>query len=106
MKPVSPRLRVGGPETAQGEWVDRFPAHCKEKNVPVDFVSTHVYGNDKAEDVFGTHENIPRTQMVCLAVKKVHDQIAASPYPKIPLIWSEFNADYGNQQQVTDSAFM
>jgi xylan 1,4-beta-xylosidase len=44
--------------------------------------------------------------MVCLAVKKVHDQIAASPYPKLPLIWSEFNADYSNQPQVTDSAFM
>jgi xylan 1,4-beta-xylosidase len=106
VKRVSPRLRIGGPATAQAAWADRFLAHCKAKNIPVDFVSTHVYGNDKAEDVFGTHENIPRTQMVCLAVKKVHDQIAASPYPKLPLIWSEFNADYSNQPQVTDSAFM
>jgi len=106
VKLVSPRLRIGGPATAQAAWADRFLAHCKAKNIPVDFVSTHVYGNDKAEDVFGTHENIPRTQMVCRAVKKVHDQIVASPYPKIPLIWSEFNADYSNQPQVTDSAFM
>jgi xylan 1,4-beta-xylosidase len=106
VKRVSPRLRIGGPATAQAAWADRFLAHCKAKNIPVDFASTHVYGNDKAEDVFGTHENIPRTQMVCRAVKKVHDQIAASPYPKIPLIWSEFNADYSNQPQVTDSAFM
>jgi xylan 1,4-beta-xylosidase len=106
IKRVSPRLRVGGPATAQAAWVDRFLAHCKEKNVPVDFASTHVYGNDKAEDVFGTHEKIPRTQMVCRAVKKVHDQIAASPYPNMPLIWSEFNADYGNDHNVTDSAFM
>src|SRR6266404_920094 len=106
VKRISPRLRIGGPATAQAAWADRFLAHCKAKNIPVDFVSTHVYGNDKAEDVFGTHENIPRTQMVCRAVKKVHDQIVASPYPKIPLIWSEFNADYSNQPQVTDSAFM
>jgi xylan 1,4-beta-xylosidase len=106
IKRVSPRLRVGGPATAQAAWVDRFLAHCKEKNVPVDFASTHVYGNDKSEDVFGTHEKIPRTQMVCRAVRKVHDQIAASPYPNTPLIWSEFNADYGNDRKVTDSAFM
>jgi xylan 1,4-beta-xylosidase len=106
VKAVSPRLRIGGPATAQAAWADRFLAHCKTKNIPVDFVSTHVYGNDKAEDIFGTHENIPRTQMVCRAVKKVHNQIAASPYPKLPLIWSEFNADYSNQPQVTDSAFM
>jgi xylan 1,4-beta-xylosidase len=106
VKRVSPRLRVGGPATAQAAWADRFLAHCKAKNVPVDFVSSHVYGNDKAEDVFGNHKNISRTQMVCRSVKKVHDQIAASPYPKLPLIWSEFNADYSNQPAVTDSAFM
>jgi xylan 1,4-beta-xylosidase len=106
IKRVSPRLRVGGPATAQAAWVDRFLAHCKEKNVPVDFASTHVYGNDKAEDVFGTHENIPRTQMVCRAVKKVHEQIAASPYPNTPLIWSEFNASYMNEPAVTDAAFI
>jgi xylan 1,4-beta-xylosidase len=106
IKRVSPRLRVGGPATAQAAWVDRFLAHCKEKNVPVDFASTHVYGNDQAEDVFGTHEKIPRTQMVCRAVKKVHNQIAASPYPNTPLIWSEFNASYMNEPAVTDAAFM
>ena len=106
VKRVSPQLRVGGPATAQAAWADRFLAHCKAKNVPVDFVSTHVYGNDKAEDVFGTHEVIPRDRMVCRAVEKVHKQIAASPYPNMPLIWSEFNADYSNQPQVTDSAYM
>ena len=106
IKRVSSRLRVGGPATAQAAWVDRFLAHCKQNDVPVDFVSTHVYGNDKAEDVFGTHEHIPRTQMVCRAVRKVHEQIAASAYPNTPLIWSEFNADYGNDPKVTDSAFM
>ncbi len=106
IKRVSPRLRIGGPATAQAAWMDRFLAHCKEKNVPVDFASTHVYGNDKAEDVFGTHENIPRARMVCRAVKKVHDQIAASPYPNTPLIWSEFNASYMNEPAVTDTAFM
>ena len=106
VKRVSPRLRIGGPATAQAAWADRFLAHCKEKNVPVDFVSTHVYGNDKAEDVFGTHEQISRNQMVCRAVKKVHEQIAASAYPKMPLIWTEYNADYGNDTAVTDSAYM
>jgi xylan 1,4-beta-xylosidase len=106
IKRVSERLRVGGPSTAQAAWADRFLAYCKEKNVPVDFVSSHVYGNDKAEDVFGSHETISRNEMVCRAVKKVHQQIAASAYPKMPLIWTEYNADYSNQPQVTDSAYM
>jgi xylan 1,4-beta-xylosidase len=65
-----------------------------------------VYVNDKAEDVFGTSEKIPRDRMVCRAVKKVHDQIQASAMPKLPLIWSEFNASYMNEPAVTDSSYM
>jgi xylan 1,4-beta-xylosidase len=106
VKAVSARLRVGGPATAQAAWADAFIKHCVDGNVPVDFVSSHVYGNDKAEDVFGTQENIPRDQMVCRAVKKVHEQIQASARPQLPLIWSEFNASYMNEPDVTDAAYM
>ena len=106
IKRVSSRLRVGGPSTAQAAWADRFLAHCKENNIPVDFVSSHVYGNDKSDDVFGTQENISRNEMVCRAVNKVHQQIAASAYPHMPLIWTEYNAAYDNEPQVTDSAYM
>lgn len=106
LKAVSPRLRVGGPATAQAAWADKFIAHCAQNNVPVDFVSSHVYGNDQAKDVFGNNENIPRDGMVCRAVKKVHDQIEASAKPDLPLIWSEFNASYMNEPAVTDSTYM
>ena len=106
IKRVNARLRVGGPASAQAAWVAAFLKHCAVNQVPVDFASTHVYGNDKAEDVFGTHEEIPRNQMVCRAVKKVHEEIGASAYPKIPLIWSEFNASYMNETAVTDSTYM
>jgi xylan 1,4-beta-xylosidase len=80
--------------------------HADQAHVPLDFVSTHVYGNDSASDVFGTTEDIPRDQMVCRAVKKVHDQIKASSQPNIPLIWSEYNAAYDNEVAVTDSIYM
>ena len=103
---VSPRLRVGGPATAQAAWVDRFIRYCVENNVPFDFVSTHVYANDTSPDVFGTKENIPRTQMVCRAARKVHDQVKASARPDLPIHWSEYNASYKNEPQVTDSVFM
>jgi xylan 1,4-beta-xylosidase len=106
LKNVSPRLRVGGPATAQAAWADRFIQHTTENNVPIDFVSSHVYGNDSAKDVFGTDQKIPRTQMVCRAVKKVHDQIQASARPQLPLIWTEYNASYMNETDVTDSIYM
>lgn len=106
IKAVSPRLQVGGPSTAQAAWVAPFLAHTKAQDVPVDFVSTHVYANDTADNVLGTNENIPRDTMVWRAVQMVHDQIAHSPYPRIPLIFSEYNASYANEPNVTDSTFM
>jgi len=106
VKSVNPRLRIGGPATAQAAWADAFIQHCASNHVPVDFVSSHVYGNDRAQDVFSTEENIPRDKMVCRAVKKVHDQIASSALPGLPLIWSEFNASYFNEPAVTDASYM
>jgi xylan 1,4-beta-xylosidase len=106
MKAVTPRLRVGGPATAQGTWVPAFLAHTKQENLPVDFVSTHVYGDDTAENVFHTAENIPRRDMVCRTVDKVHKEILASPYPHLPLVFSEYNASYANLPNVTDTTYM
>ena len=106
IKQISPRLRIGGPATAQAAWVDAFIRHCVEKNVPLDYVSTHVYANDTAQDVFGSQADIPRDQMVCRAVDKVHNQIKASSRPTLPLIWSEFNASYKNEPEVTDAVYM
>ncbi len=106
LKSVSPRLRVGGPATAQAAWVSAFLRHVARVHAPIDFVSTHVYGNDTAAHVFGAHVSVSRRTMVCRAVRKVHRQIARSPYPHLPLILSEFNASYSNEPDVTDTPYM
>jgi xylan 1,4-beta-xylosidase len=106
LKKVDARLRVGGPATAQAAWVDGFIRHIAENHVPADFVSTHVYGNDLSSDVFGTKEAIPRSQMVCRAARKVHDQVKSSVRPDLPIFFSEYNASYKNETDVTDSVFM
>jgi xylan 1,4-beta-xylosidase len=106
LKAVSPRLQVGGPSAAQAAWVSAFLDHAKANDVPVDFVSTHVYANDTAKNVLGTDEDVPRDKMVWRAVEMVHEEIAHSAYPKIPLIFSEYNASYANEPNVTDSTYM
>jgi len=40
------------------------------------------------------------------AVQNVHKQILASPFPHIPLIFSEYNASYANEPNVTDSPYI
>ena len=106
LKAVSPRLQVGGPSTAQAAWVTPFLEHASSEKVPVDFVSTHVYANDTAKDVFGTNEEIPRDTMVYRAVKKVHEQIEHSAFPHVPLYFSEYNASYSNEPNVTDTTYI
>jgi xylan 1,4-beta-xylosidase len=88
LKAVSLRLRVGGPSTAANAWVPEFLAHAHENHVPVDFVSTHAYGDP------------------CAAVATVHQQIEASAYPHLPFILSEFNATIYTVPNMLDSVFM
>ena len=97
LKSVSPLLRVGGPATAAADWIEPFLAHVSQQNVPIDFVSSHGYGDDTVENLFHTNEQIPMNQRVCRAIKKVRDQIKASQRPQLPLYWTEWNVpSYGD----------
>ena len=106
IKRVNASLRVGGPATAQAAWIEPFIAHAVADHVPLDFVSTHVYGDDEARNVLGRDEQIPRTEMVARAVRNVHDQVKASARPDLPIIWSEYNATYKTDPDTTDLPFM
>jgi xylan 1,4-beta-xylosidase len=46
IKNVDHRLLVGGPATAAAEWIEDFAAFAADTGAPLDFVSTHTYGND------------------------------------------------------------
>ncbi|HTZ32949.1 MAG TPA: glycosyl hydrolase family 39 [Methylomirabilota bacterium] len=105
LKTVNARLRVGGPATSSAHWVDDFLAHVAKENVPVDFVSTHGYSDDTVQDLFGTSENIPIEQRACKAVAKVHKQILASPYPKLPLFWTEWNVSGYGELHAGDTSY-
>ena len=46
IKEVDPEIPVGGPSTSNSRWVESFLAYCREKDLPVDFVTTHQYAGD------------------------------------------------------------
>ncbi len=46
IKEVDDRLQVGGPATANNEWITEFLDFCEKNKVPADFVSTHHYPTD------------------------------------------------------------
>ncbi|MDQ6851889.1 MAG: xylan 1,4-beta-xylosidase [Actinomycetota bacterium] len=45
VKDIDERLRIGGPSTAAGEWVETLAAHAEQDKIPLDFVTSHTYGN-------------------------------------------------------------
>jgi xylan 1,4-beta-xylosidase len=45
VRSVDASLRVGGPATAAVGWVEDLLAHAGETGVPLDFVTTHLYGS-------------------------------------------------------------
>ena len=106
LKAVNPRLRVGGPATSSAHWVDDFLAHVARESVPVDFVTSHGYADDTVEDLFGTKEEIPMDQRVCRAIGKVHNQIAASAYPKLPFMWTEWNVPSFGDLKARDTIYV
>jgi xylan 1,4-beta-xylosidase len=106
LKSVSPRLRVGGPATSSAHWVDSFIQHAVVQNVPTDFISSHGYADDTVQDLFGTNEDIPMDRRLCLAIKKVHEQIAASARPGLPLMWTEWNVPSFGPLNARDTVYV
>ena len=97
LKAVSSRLRVGGPATSSAHWMPEFLKHVNEQHVPIDFVSSHGYADDTVEDLFGTSDPVPMRDRLCKAIGKVHQQVAASAMPELPLMWTEWNVpSYGD----------
>ncbi|MDR3754724.1 MAG: glycosyl hydrolase family 39 [Terracidiphilus sp.] len=104
LKSVNPRLRVGGPSTAQAAWVTDFLNFTAANHVPVDFVSTHAYADDTVRHLFGNNENVPVDDRVCRAVAKVRGEIKTSSSPNLPFFMTEWNVQ--GTMQTRDTIFV
>lgn len=82
VKSVDPALIVGGPASAAGKWVDELLAHCRATGSPIDFVSTHTYGN---------------------APLDLRPIAARHGYPGLPQWWTEWGAHASHFNPVHDS---
>jgi len=91
IKKVNESLRVGGPSTAQAAWVGDFLEFCSSQNVPIDFVSTHVYPDDSQKKVFGEGIHYPIEEVIQRAMTMVKQQIEASKFPNLPLYLTEWS---------------
>ena len=82
VKSVDASLIVGGPASAAGKWVDELLAHCAATGSPIDFVSTHTYGN---------------------APLDLRPITARHGFPGLPQWWTEWGAHATHFNPVHDS---
>ncbi len=93
IKRVCPEYRVGGPATALCAWVGEFIEYCTGKDVPLDFVTTHLYPQDEY-CVYGERKNSPypiEGDYYIEEVKKVKRTVLESSRPDLKIYYTEFN---------------
>ncbi|HLK75285.1 MAG TPA: hypothetical protein VKU77_16740 [Streptosporangiaceae bacterium] len=84
VKSVDPDLRVGGPSSAAAGWIGELLGHLEGSDLPLDFLSTHVYGN------------------VPLDLRPV---LASFGRPGAPIWWTEWGTTPTHFHHVGDTIF-
>ncbi|MFZ0301571.1 MAG: hypothetical protein WAL75_02755 [Terracidiphilus sp.] len=93
LKAISPRLRVGGPVSARAAWVADLIAHCSTQNIPLDFISTHIYPQDEWVEFPGLRGSPHKPGMfVPDVVRDVRETVRRSAMPDLEFDLTEWNS--------------
>ncbi|HVO07986.1 MAG TPA: beta-xylosidase [Burkholderiaceae bacterium] len=106
LRQVDAALRVGGPATAGAAWVPEFLAHLAQSGAPIDFVTTHSYGVQGGFLDEEGHDDTrldPSPGAIVDDVRRVRAQIEASPFPGLPLYFTEWSTSYTPRDPVHDA---
>lgn len=97
IKSIDGALMVGGPASATGKWDEEFLTHCTSNGIPIDFVSTHVYGIKQGffdqTGCVGTVLDDNKNAIID-RVKLSHDIIKRSSKPNLELHYTEWSSSY------------
>jgi xylan 1,4-beta-xylosidase len=103
IKSVDRALRVGGPATADNQWIPEFLDYCRKNVLGVDFVSTHHYPTDAfgtpGADTITQLEHAPRDVMKDQA-SKARDEASG-----FPLYYTEWNISSNPRDPMHDEPF-
>lgn len=106
VKNVDAKLPVGGPSTAGLGWIKEFLTYCKDKQVPIDFVSSHHYGATQGfVDPKGDSKTILDTRPEALYADliRAREEVRSSPYPKLPFYITEWGPSYSQVDPIHDN---
>jgi xylan 1,4-beta-xylosidase len=103
IKTVDPKLRIGGPATADNAWIGDFIGFCETNNIPPDFVSTHHYPTD----AFGEPGDDTETQLSKSrrSVLREEAQGARALARDKPLYYTEWSSSSNPRDPLHDEAY-
>jgi xylan 1,4-beta-xylosidase len=92
IKSVDKDLRVGGPASSKANWVKEIISYTSANNIPLDFVSTHLYAQDEQVE-FPDRKGSPYKvgDFFSSTVKEVQKWVLASERPDLEIHWTEWN---------------
>jgi xylan 1,4-beta-xylosidase len=106
IKSVNREYRVGGPATAGAAWEAELINFCKNKNLPLDFISTHAYGVKQGFlDEFGQSGTVLDSNPMSLSIDVLNSrkEIAGSSMPNLELHYTEWSSSYTPADPIHDS---
>jgi len=106
IKEASKNFRVGGPATATSAWIPEFISYCSTNKVPVDFISTHMYGVKAGSvDPDGTKGTVlnPNPNAITGEILRSRQQIESSAMPGLELHYTEWSSSYTPTDPIHDS---
>ena len=103
IKSVDRSLKVGGPATANNQWIPEFLSFCKKNSLSVDFVSTHHYPTD----AFGKLGADTETQLQNMPTGIMEKQAsqARAEAGDLPLYYTEWNISSNPRDPLHDGPF-
>lgn len=92
VKSVDSEIRVGGPASSKAHWLADLIGFCHAENVPLDFISTHLYPQDEFVE-FSDRAASPHAPGMFFQdiFRAAQETVAASPMPDLPIHWTEWN---------------
>ena len=87
-------------------WIEELIAYCAERDLPIDFLSTHLYPTDYAFDTQGTGRAISRDRDATRNDLEIMRRIIAeSPYPEAELHITEWSTSPSSRDRMHDTVF-
>jgi xylan 1,4-beta-xylosidase len=87
-------------------WIHELIAYCAERDLPIDFLSTHLYPTDFAYDTQGVGRPISRHRDATKDdLEALREIIAASPYPDAELHITEWSTSPSSRDHSHDTVY-